>query len=219
MLKTNNMRPKQQTNTKMLEVIRKAVETITSCDVVERTRQREYVQARSIFYRFARDNKQTLQAIGNFLKRDHATVMHSLKKFEQDVEYDSVFRANYNAVKDILGNLDVKGCEDATETLLEAYEMRNTYLIEQNAELRAKLSRLTSDDTINELLTGLPESRIQYFIDNQLKSFVNIEKAILKRDEAQREVDLKAKREFKRLAMHEEGGLSTDGKIFRYASI
>jgi len=213
------MRPKQQTNTKMLEVIRKAVETITNCDVVERTRQREYVQARSIFYRFARDNKQTLQAIGHFLKRDHATVMHSLKKFEQDVEYDSVFRANYNAVKDILGNLDVKGCEDATETLLEAYEMRNTYLIEQNTELRAKLSRLTSDDTINELLTGLPESRIQYFIDNQLKSFVNIEKAILKRDEAQREGDSKAKREFKRLAMHEEGGLSTDGKIFSYASV
>jgi hypothetical protein len=213
------MRPKQQTNTKMLEVIRKAVETITNCDVVERTRQREYVQARSIFYRFARDNKQTLQAIGKFLERDHATVMHSLKKFEQDVEYDSAFRANYNAVKDILGNLDVKGCEDATETLLEAYEMRNTYLIKQNTELRAKLSRLTSDDTINELLEGLPEDKIQYFISNQLRSFVNIEKAILKRDEAQREADIKAKKEFKRLAMHEEGGLSTDSKIFNYARV
>ena len=213
------MRPKQQTNTKMLEVIRKAVETITNCDVVERTRQREYVQARSIFYRFARDNKQTLQAIGKFLERDHATVMHSLKKFEQDVEYDSAFRANYNAVKDILGNLDVKGCEDATETLLEAYEMRNTYLIEQNTELRAKLSRLTSDDTINELLEGIPEDKIQYFISNQLRSFVNIEKAILKRDEAQREADIKAKKEFKRLAMHEEGGLSTDSKIFNYANV
>jgi hypothetical protein len=213
------MKPKQQTNTKMLEVIRKAVETVTNCDVVERTRQREYVQARSIFYRFARDNKQTLQAIGKFLERDHATVMHSLKKFEQDVEYDSAFRANYNAVKDILGNLDVKGCEDATETLLEAYEMRNTYLIKQNTELRAKLSRLTSDDTINELLEGLPEDKIQYFIDNQLKSFVNIEKAILRRDEAQREADLKAKKEFKRLAMHEEGGLSTDSKIFNYARV
>jgi len=213
------MRPKQQTNTKMLEVIRKAVETITNCDVVERTRQREYVQARSIFYRFARDNKQTLQAIGKFLERDHATVMHSLKKFEQDVEYDSAFRANYNAVKDILGNLDVKGCEDATETLLEAYEMRNTYLIKQNTELRAKLSRLTSDDTINELLEGIPEDKIQYFISNQLRSFVNIEKAILKRDEAQREADIKAKKEFKRLAMHEEGGLSTDSKIFNYANV
>ena len=206
------MRPKQQTNTKMLEVIRKAVETITNCDVVERTRQREYVQARSIFYRFARDNKQTLQAIGKFLERDHATVMHSLKKFEQDVEYDSLFRANYNAVKDILGNLDVKECEDATETLLEAYEMRNANLIKQNAELRAKLNRLTSDDVIGQMLTGLPEDRIQYFIDNQLKSFVNIEKAILKRDKAQREADIKTKNEFKRLAMHEEGGLTTDGK-------
>ena len=213
------MRPKQKTNTKMLRLIATAVETITNCDVVERTRQREYVQARSIFYRFARDNKQTLQAIGKFLKRDHATVMHSLKKFEQDVEYDSAFRANYNAVKDILGNLDVKGCEDATETLLEAYEMRNTYLIEQNTELRAKLSRLTSDDTINELLEGIPEDKIQYFIGNQLRSFVNIEKAILKRDKAQREVDIKAKKEFKRLAMHEEGGLSTDSKIFNYANV
>ena len=213
------MKPKQKTDTKMLRLIATAVETVTNCDVVERTRQREYVQARMIFYKFARDNKQTLQAIGKFLKRDHATVMHSLKKFEQDVQYDSAFRANYNSVKDILDSLDVKGCENATETLLEAYEMRNTCLIEQNTELRAKLSRLTSDDTINELLTGLPEERIQYFIDNQLKSFVNIEKAILKRDEAQREADLKAKKEFKRLAMHEEGGLSTDGKIFSYASV
>ena len=213
------MRPKQQTNTKMLEVIREAVEAVTSCDVVIRTRQVEYVQARSIFYKFARENKQTLQAIGKFLRRDHATVMHSLKKFEQDVQYDSAFRTKYNAVKDILGNLDIKECENATETLLEAYEMRNTYLIKQNTELRAKLSRLTSDDTINELLEGLPEDKIQYFIDNQLKSFVNIEKAILKRDEAQREADIKAKKEFKRLAMHEEGGLSTDSKIFNYANV
>ena len=213
------MRPKQKTNTKMLRLIATAVETVTNCDVLEVTRQREYVQARSIFYKLARDNKQTLQAIGEFIERGHVTVMHSLKKFEQDVQYDSVFRANYNAVKDILDSLDVKGCENATETLLEAYEMRNTHLIGQNAELRAKLSRLTSDDTINELLTGLPEGRIQYFIDNQLKSFVNIEKAILKRDEAKREVDLKAKREFKRLAMHEEGGLSTDSKIFNYANV
>ena len=213
------MKPKQETNTKMLEVIRKAVETITSCDVVLRTRQVEYVQARSIFYKFARDNKQTLQAIGQFLERDHATVMHSLKKFDQDVQYDSTFRAKYNAVKEVLGSLDVKECEDATETLLEAYELRNTNLIKQNAELRAKLSRLTSEDTINELLTGLPEDRIQYFIDNQLKSFVNIERALLKRYTDERQADLKAKNEFRRLAMHEEGGKTTDGLKYYYASI
>ncbi len=215
----SNMKTKQKTDTKMLQVIREAVEAVTSCDVVLRTRQVEYVQARMIFYKLSRDNKQTLQAIGRFLNRNHATVMHSLKKFEQDVQYDSAFRTKYNAVKDILGNLDIKECENATETLLEAYEMRNANLIKQNAELRAKLSRLTSDDTINELLEGLPEDKIQYFIDNQLKSFVNIEKAILRRDEAQREADAKAKKEFKRLAMHEEGGLSTDSKIFNYARV
>ena len=213
------MKPKQKTDTKMLQVIREAVEAVTSCDIVTRTRRVEYVQARMIFIKIARDNKETLQGIGSFVGRGHDTMINALKKFNQEVQYDSAFRAKYIAVTDILGNLDIKECENATETLLEAYEMRNANLIKQNAELRAKLSRLTSDDTINELLTGLPESRIQYFIDNQLKSFVNIEKAILKRDEAQREADLKAKKEFKRLAMHEEGGLSTDGKIFSYASI
>ena len=203
-------------NKKMLQVIREAVEAVTRCDIVIRNRRVEYVQARMIFIKIARDNKETLQGIGSFIGRGHDTMINALKKFEQEVQYNSVFRAKYIAVKDILGNLDIKECENATETLLEAYEMRNANLIKQNAELRAKLSRLTSDDTINELLTGLPESRIQYFIDNQLKSFVNIEKAILKRDEAKRQADIKAKKEFKRLAIHEEGGMSTDAKKYYY---
>ena len=213
------MRLRQETNTKMLEVIRVAVETITNCDVVIRTRQKEYVQARSIFYRFARDNKQTLQAIGKFLERDHATVMHSLKNFEHEVKFDPDFRSKYNAVKDILGNLDVKECEDATETLLEAYELRNANLMEENAQLRTNISRLMTQDTIDKLLVGIPEDRIQYFIDNQLKSFVNIEQAIIRREADKREADIKAKSEFKRLAMHEEGGKTTDGKKYYYASI
>jgi len=213
------MRLRQETNTKMLEVIRVAVETITNCDVVIRTRQKEYVQARSIFYRFARDNKQTLQAIGKFLERDHATVMHSLKNFEHEVKFDPDFRSKYNAVKDILGNLDVKECEDATETLLEAYELRNANLIEENAQLRTNISRLMTQDTIDKLLVGIPEDRIQYFIDNQLKSFVNIEQAIIRREADKREADIKDKSEFKRLAMHEEGGKTTDGKKYYYASI
>ena len=213
------MRLRQETNTKMLEVIRVAVETITNCDVVIRTRQKDFVQARSIFYRFARDNKQTLQAIGKFLERDHATVMHSLKNFEHEVKFDPDFRSRYNAVKDILGNLDVKECENATDTLLEAYELRNTNLIEENAQLRTNVARLMTQDTIDKLLVGIPEDRIQYFIDNQLKSFVNIEQAIIRREADKRQADIKDKSEFKRLAMHEEGGKTTDGKKYYYASI
>jgi len=213
------MRLRQETNTKMLEVIRVAVETVTNCDVVIRTRQKDFVQARSIFYRFARDNKQTLQVIGKFLERGHATVIHSLKNFEHEVKFDPDFRSKYNAVKDILGNLDVKECEDATETLLDAYELRNTNLIEENAQLRANVSRLMTQDTIDKLLVGIPEDRIQYFIDNQLKSFVNIEQAIIRREADKRQADIKDKSEFKRLAMHEEGGKTTDGKKYYYASI
>ena len=34
----------------------------------------------------------------------------------------------------------------------------------------------------------------------------------MKRDEAKRQADIEAKKEFRRLAMHEEGGMTTDGK-------
>ena len=44
-------------NKKMLQVIREAVETVTRCDVVTRTRQVEYVQARMVFIQIAIDHK------------------------------------------------------------------------------------------------------------------------------------------------------------------
>ena len=40
----------------------------------------------------------------------------------------------------------------------------------------------------------------------------------MKRDEAKRQADIKAKKEFKRLAMHEEGGMTTDAKKYYYVS-
>ena len=52
------MKPKQKTDTKMLQVIREAVEAVTSCDVVLRTRQVEYVQARMIFYKLFEKSRQ-----------------------------------------------------------------------------------------------------------------------------------------------------------------
>lgn len=226
----------QKTNTKMLEVIKEAVEAVTKCDVLKKTRQVEYVQARSILFKIGRDNKQTFNALGKFLNKNHATVINSIKNFEHDIKYDLQFRDNYRAVKYILSSLDLKGCESASETLLGAYKMHNNNLvkdnlklrakvlqndnlIKENEKLRAKMSTFTSEDKINKMLEGLPEDIIQYFIDNQLTSFVNIEKAILKREADKREADIKDKREFRRLAMHEEGGRDDDAKKYYYVNI
>ena len=54
-----------------------------------------------------------------------------------DTEYDLI---NCDRFLDIEADLSTALCKEATETLLEAYETRNAYLIEQNTELIAKLT-------------------------------------------------------------------------------
>ena len=217
------MKIKQDINTAMLDTIRGAVETVTGLDLFKKTRQVEYVQARSLFYKFARDNKQTLQNIGRYLKKDHASVMHSLRKYEQDVQYNKSFRALHNQVKEILGSLDIKSVKDATNTLLEAYELRNTILIRENMELRAELaSYKNTDKSIDGMLNDVPEDRKQSFIDNQLKTFLLLERSKLETEaerEAQALKDRKEKEEYRRMAIFEEGGRVDDGKKHYYMSL
>lgn len=60
------------------------------------TRQRSYVLARSIFYKVLRDNtKMSFQEIASIFKKNHATVLHSIKQLEGYMEYDSSLRIDY----------------------------------------------------------------------------------------------------------------------------
>lgn len=60
-------------------------------DIFKKTRKREYVDARRIFFYMLRNKfLLTYYEIGNISKRNHATIIHSLKTFEYIVEKDIV---------------------------------------------------------------------------------------------------------------------------------
>jgi len=66
-----------------LEQIRDVVETVTGLDLMDHRRNRQLVEARALFYFLARKNtNSSLMKIGDFLNKNHATVMNALNKWD-----------------------------------------------------------------------------------------------------------------------------------------
>jgi hypothetical protein len=66
-----------------LDKIKEIVEIETDSDLKLKSRQREIVYARSIYYKLCKTHtRATLSSIGKSVKKDHATVLHGLRLFD-----------------------------------------------------------------------------------------------------------------------------------------
>ena len=66
-----------------LDKIKEIVEIETDADLKLKSRQREIVYARSIYYKLCKTHtRATLSSIGKSVKKDHATVLHGLRLFD-----------------------------------------------------------------------------------------------------------------------------------------
>jgi hypothetical protein len=78
------------------EYVRQRIKFYTKIDVLDTIRKRENVYARIVFCKIMRDDfYETLGSIGNFLDKDHTTVLHSIRSFETLELYDDVFYKCY----------------------------------------------------------------------------------------------------------------------------
>lgn len=74
-------------NHPQLETVFKACQAVLGIKWKKKDRRIDYVYKRAIFYRVARDlTGASLSQIGDLVDRDHATVMHGLKRFKTDIE-------------------------------------------------------------------------------------------------------------------------------------
>tara|TARA_R110000744_G_C19157441_1_gene540099 strand:- start:124 stop:750 length:627 start_codon:yes stop_codon:yes gene_type:complete len=175
----------------MLDIIKKAVETSTGLDLMKITRQTEYVKARNLFYHFARSQGQTFYSIGQYLNKDHATIMHGIKKFKIEIEWDTDLQRRVEEIHGLIGGLDLKDCKDASETILDAYEMHNKVLYHENIDLKNRIAHLEADRvlTIEDMLEGISKDRIDSFIENQLSTFIKVERSMMAQDKAKLDRD------------------------------
>ena len=169
----------------MLDTIREVVETVTMLDISKVTRKREYILARALyFYHARRITGRSLEAIGRTMHgKGHDTVIHALSKFDEYYQGYKFFRDSHYQVCKILEDIDKTVVLEEDESLVGVIKDQNRILLMKNAELKeqvAELSEIKQHDRENDIMTmleGVPEERVQSFIDNQLRTFILLEKS------------------------------------------
>jgi chromosomal replication initiator protein len=81
---------------KRVNHIKKSVEELTGIDFgsfITKSRKREIMQALTLFIAITRQNtNMTQELVGLIINRDHATIIHHEKKYQNYMETDSYFR-------------------------------------------------------------------------------------------------------------------------------
>ena len=129
----------QETNPLSISLadIKHFVENELKINISRNTRKREYVYARAIFFKLCKEfSHQTLSKIGEFVGRDHASVIHGLYVFDVIVLHNDSILNSYTKIRNKIF--------EETEDDLRKYNRENYYkikyeqLLEEHQELQKR---------------------------------------------------------------------------------
>jgi len=63
------------------DLLRSTIQVVVGCDIKNKTKKTEFVYGRMVFYVLMRNQGCTLQSIGDYVGKDHATVLVGIKQF------------------------------------------------------------------------------------------------------------------------------------------
>ena len=122
--------------------------------------------ARCLYYHFARElTKKSLTEIGASTKHDHATVLHSLKKFNVHYKFDEDFKKHYHVLESILQ--PTPSAEDIIAevgSIDEVIKQRQD-LIEANVKLSLEIKDLKENKPrLEKLLTAYQRREFNFLL-------------------------------------------------------
>ena len=89
-----------------VELIKNLVESEFNLQLIRKTRRREYVEARAMYYMLLREKgRMTLSDIAKTLDKDHATVLHAIKSLRNWMSYDTNMKSIYANLEEKVDNL------------------------------------------------------------------------------------------------------------------
>lgn len=157
-----------------LEVIYKECCEAFGVDIKQDTRRTMWFLGRAAFFKYAtKHTSYSLTFIGEYMGgRDHATVLHAIKRFSTYTTQYKEFKKPLEQLKKRLNPIYKEFTEEQMKGLTKA-EIDNKVLQEQlskernkNAVLRAQLKKLKNEipSEITELLFSLNQNQIQEFV-------------------------------------------------------
>jgi|TARA_R110000751_G_scaffold294288_1_gene402193 hypothetical protein len=115
--------------------LKKIVDEVFELDLLRKTRQREYVDARRVFSHLLLKEGATLSGVGSYLGLNHATVHYYTKKFEWIIKSDLILREKYELILTRY---------KPTPATPDVYFFSNKQLIEEVLRLREDINVLNS---------------------------------------------------------------------------
>ena len=80
----------------------KLINKAFNCDIMEETRDRKNVDGRIAFSKILREERKlTFVKIGKVLGKNHASIMHYLKKHKDLMQFNEDYRLKYNSIKQL----------------------------------------------------------------------------------------------------------------------
>jgi len=95
-------------------------------DIADKCRSRELAQARFIYYKLSKKFQplSSLASIGKHVKRDHATVINGLNKWDSEIIYDPYMEKVYDRISLTLVESATLIDQDESALSLQALESR-----------------------------------------------------------------------------------------------
>lgn len=150
-----------------MSVLAKIIETKAGIqNLAQKSRRRNIVILRRVFYRILRDHNVTYHAMGSFLQQDHAIAIHACKMFEVDVKYDPWVVDFYSECSSAFGQLinpnankpqgvDEGTYEDMYNSAMVDIEVLNTIIASQASLINNLKAGLASAQRVSHKFTGI----------------------------------------------------------------
>lgn len=161
-----------------LKRLRELIEKDFGSRIDGKTRTRELAYARAVFCKVARENLPelySLQTIGDEINRNHATVMHNIKKVFDHAVSEERYRTMYANLIEYYGaekkakHEVLKNIKSSSQRLMDLeYDYRN---LQQRYNNLAKNNKV-----VNDMVEGLSEEDIKEVYD-KLSLFVKAMKS------------------------------------------
>jgi hypothetical protein len=153
--------------------IKRIVENEIGERIDTRNRRRYLTYARAVYCKAGRDMGLSLSSIGKEIKRDHATVLHSVNNIFDFAMQDPYYKRLYQTLSVVfqdVANRDVPKMEDFDAMLKLSEKVEE--LQKENDALRHKLILLRDgENSFSKLFEGLNEDEVKETY-NKLSIFV-----------------------------------------------
>lgn len=142
-----------------MKLLIKAVSNLTGVDITTNSRGRKFIYARALYFKAYRQcyTSASLEKIGKSVNKDHATVLHALKEFENYVRYDKSLSKYYLLLLQNISDLN----KDEIKQGQEVDELNEIIKHQQNVIDELKLMKPnTIGSRIDKLIDNSPNANI-----------------------------------------------------------